>query len=383
MLTNRARCGQKRSVRRAGAPGNTGQRLEADPGAASMIGTLSCEIRTENECTAGASGERNVRRAGTRGRHRPGQASQRVTAADPSPRSPRRRWRWRSSTVRDAWSPPTGRWWPCWAGPPPRHARAAPVPTPTVPPKPGARPRLPTPPTTACTGRAAADLVDLASDARTWHAYREVLRGRRARLRCTRRLKHPDGRSLLGRRSPSARCRRARPGGPALRHGRQRPPRPAGPAAAPADARPGDPAAQPHPVLRTPDGRAGGGARPSRAAPAGSACATWTSTASRPSTTPSATASATGCSPPSPAADGCAAAAGQTRPAHAGRPARRRRVRAARGGLHRHRPARRPGRVACWRRSSALRPGRPPAVGVRVASASSNGTRRRHHRRPP
>ncbi|MGY4962561.1 putative bifunctional diguanylate cyclase/phosphodiesterase [Streptomyces sp. 900105245] len=45
-------------------------------------------------------------------------------------------------------------------------------------------------------GRVAADLVDLASDARTWHAYREVLRGRQARLRCTRRLKHPDGRSL-------------------------------------------------------------------------------------------------------------------------------------------------------------------------------------------
>ncbi|MFD6289153.1 putative bifunctional diguanylate cyclase/phosphodiesterase [Streptomyces sp. NPDC060205] len=45
-------------------------------------------------------------------------------------------------------------------------------------------------------GRIAADLVDLASDARTWHAYREVLRGRQARLRCTRRLKHPDGHSL-------------------------------------------------------------------------------------------------------------------------------------------------------------------------------------------
>ncbi|MFD6548271.1 putative bifunctional diguanylate cyclase/phosphodiesterase [Streptomyces sp. SAS_267] len=43
------------------------------------------------------------------------------------------------------------------------------------------------------TGRAAADLVDLASDARTWHAYREMLGGSRARLRCTRRLKHPDG----------------------------------------------------------------------------------------------------------------------------------------------------------------------------------------------
>ncbi|MEU5091583.1 EAL domain-containing protein [Streptomyces sp. NPDC021356] len=45
-------------------------------------------------------------------------------------------------------------------------------------------------------GQAAADLVDLASDARTWQAYREVLRGRQARLRCTRRLKRPDGRSL-------------------------------------------------------------------------------------------------------------------------------------------------------------------------------------------
>ncbi|MFD4597941.1 putative bifunctional diguanylate cyclase/phosphodiesterase [Streptomyces sp. NPDC058464] len=45
-------------------------------------------------------------------------------------------------------------------------------------------------------GRVAADLVDLASDARTWHAYREVLRGRQAKLRCTRRLKHPDGHSV-------------------------------------------------------------------------------------------------------------------------------------------------------------------------------------------
>ncbi|MFD5078328.1 putative bifunctional diguanylate cyclase/phosphodiesterase [Streptomyces sp. NPDC058371] len=48
----------------------------------------------------------------------------------------------------------------------------------------------------ALAGRVAADLVDLASDARTWHAYREVLRGRQARLRCTRRIKHPDGHSL-------------------------------------------------------------------------------------------------------------------------------------------------------------------------------------------
>ena len=44
--------------------------------------------------------------------------------------------------------------------------------------------------------QAAADLVDLASDGRTWHAYRAVLRGRRSRFRCTRRLKHADGRSL-------------------------------------------------------------------------------------------------------------------------------------------------------------------------------------------
>ncbi|MFJ4584456.1 putative bifunctional diguanylate cyclase/phosphodiesterase [Streptomyces echinatus] len=43
------------------------------------------------------------------------------------------------------------------------------------------------------TGRVAADLVDLASDARSRHAYHEVLRGRQARLRCTRRIKHPEG----------------------------------------------------------------------------------------------------------------------------------------------------------------------------------------------
>ncbi|MFF4034084.1 putative bifunctional diguanylate cyclase/phosphodiesterase [Streptomyces sviceus] len=46
------------------------------------------------------------------------------------------------------------------------------------------------------TGTPAADLVDLASDTRTWHAYREVLRGRQAKLRCKRRLKHPDGHSM-------------------------------------------------------------------------------------------------------------------------------------------------------------------------------------------
>ncbi|MGQ4440406.1 putative bifunctional diguanylate cyclase/phosphodiesterase [Streptomyces violaceoruber] len=48
----------------------------------------------------------------------------------------------------------------------------------------------------ALAGSVAADLVDLASDAGTWHAYREVLRGHRPRLRCTRRLKRADGHSL-------------------------------------------------------------------------------------------------------------------------------------------------------------------------------------------
>ncbi|MET8175845.1 putative bifunctional diguanylate cyclase/phosphodiesterase [Streptomyces clavifer] len=44
--------------------------------------------------------------------------------------------------------------------------------------------------------RPAADLVGLTSDHRTRHAYDEVLLGTRPRLRCTRRLKHSDGRSL-------------------------------------------------------------------------------------------------------------------------------------------------------------------------------------------
>ncbi|MEU9090009.1 EAL domain-containing protein [Streptomyces sp. NPDC048428] len=48
----------------------------------------------------------------------------------------------------------------------------------------------------ALTAQSASDLVDLAADGRTWHAYREVLHGRRSRFRCTRRLKHRDGRSL-------------------------------------------------------------------------------------------------------------------------------------------------------------------------------------------
>ncbi|MCX4969543.1 EAL domain-containing protein [Streptomyces sp. NBC_00654] len=48
----------------------------------------------------------------------------------------------------------------------------------------------------ALAARPASDLVDFASDGRAWHAYREVLHGRRSRFHCTRRLKHPDGHSL-------------------------------------------------------------------------------------------------------------------------------------------------------------------------------------------
>ncbi|MFI0717093.1 putative bifunctional diguanylate cyclase/phosphodiesterase [Streptomyces inhibens] len=42
----------------------------------------------------------------------------------------------------------------------------------------------------------AADLTDLGADPRVWTAYREVLCGRSDRLRCTRRLKHPEGHSV-------------------------------------------------------------------------------------------------------------------------------------------------------------------------------------------
>ncbi|MDK0519641.1 EAL domain-containing protein [Streptomyces sp. ML-6] len=51
-------------------------------------------------------------------------------------------------------------------------------------------------PATALAHQSAADLLDLAADGRTWHAYREVLHGRRSRFRRTHQLKHPDGRSL-------------------------------------------------------------------------------------------------------------------------------------------------------------------------------------------
>ncbi|MFB0619697.1 putative bifunctional diguanylate cyclase/phosphodiesterase [Streptomyces sp. AGS-58] len=46
------------------------------------------------------------------------------------------------------------------------------------------------------TGRPAAGLVGLGSDARSRHAYREVLRDGQGRLRCTRRLKHPEGHAV-------------------------------------------------------------------------------------------------------------------------------------------------------------------------------------------
>ncbi|MEV1020747.1 EAL domain-containing protein [Streptomyces sp. NPDC050264] len=45
-------------------------------------------------------------------------------------------------------------------------------------------------------GLVAAELLDLASDPRTWDAYREVLRGRQARLGRTRRLKHAAGHAV-------------------------------------------------------------------------------------------------------------------------------------------------------------------------------------------
>uniref|UniRef100_A0AAU3H3A7 EAL domain-containing protein n=1 Tax=Streptomyces sp. NBC_01401 TaxID=2903854 RepID=A0AAU3H3A7_9ACTN len=48
----------------------------------------------------------------------------------------------------------------------------------------------------ALAGQPAADLVGIGSDSRTWRAYTEVLDGDRPRLRCTRRLKHADGRPL-------------------------------------------------------------------------------------------------------------------------------------------------------------------------------------------
>ncbi|WSQ71657.1 EAL domain-containing protein [Streptomyces xinghaiensis] len=46
------------------------------------------------------------------------------------------------------------------------------------------------------TAEPAAELLDLSHDARTWAAYRDVLGGHLERMRCTRRLKNPDGRPL-------------------------------------------------------------------------------------------------------------------------------------------------------------------------------------------
>ncbi|WP_327269436.1 EAL domain-containing protein [Streptomyces sp. NBC_01218] len=48
----------------------------------------------------------------------------------------------------------------------------------------------------ALAGQPAAGLVALTPDDHAWRSYREVLRGRRSRFRCTRRLKHRDGRPL-------------------------------------------------------------------------------------------------------------------------------------------------------------------------------------------
>lgn len=71
----------------------------------------------------------------------------------------------------------------------------------------------------ALTTQSAADLLDLAADGRTWHAYREVLHGRRSRFCCTRRLKHPDGRALWAEITvvpmPEPEAGRAAPRGPA------------------------------------------------------------------------------------------------------------------------------------------------------------------------
>ncbi|WP_299528133.1 bifunctional diguanylate cyclase/phosphodiesterase [uncultured Streptomyces sp.] len=46
------------------------------------------------------------------------------------------------------------------------------------------------------TARPAAELVGLGPEDHAWRPYREVLRGRRSRFHCTRRLKHPDGRPV-------------------------------------------------------------------------------------------------------------------------------------------------------------------------------------------
>ncbi|MGW0855464.1 putative bifunctional diguanylate cyclase/phosphodiesterase [Streptomyces sp. NPDC002690] len=50
--------------------------------------------------------------------------------------------------------------------------------------------------TTDLAGLPVAGLVGLTPDDHAWRAWREVLRGRRSRFRCTRRLKHRDGRPL-------------------------------------------------------------------------------------------------------------------------------------------------------------------------------------------
>ena len=188
--------------------------------------TDPASARAGNEAADGiAAGRRRPRRRNGR-RHR------RVRAGRPRHRLPgrlpgRRPSRWPSSTTR-AWSSP-----------------------PTTP-----SPRCSAPTRGADRAVRRRSASTSPSDARTWHAYREVLRGRRSRFRCTRRLKHPDGRSLWAEVTvapvPGRAGQRA-----ALRRRHQRPARAPGAAAPPPDARPGDPAAQPDAVLRTALGRPG------------------------------------------------------------------------------------------------------------------------------
>lgn len=189
----------------------------------SSTGRPPRETHTKNECTAGASGERNVRRAGARGRPRPAgrhRASHRDISsyvrrvASRHIRIPRDTTRhiglFRTApgtavstrTAPDSTVP--ARTFPDAASPSAFQAAFGTAPLAmAVVDREGlvvtaneSLGELLGSDADALTGRIASDLVDLASDTRTWHAYREVLRGRQARLRCTRRLKHPDGHSL-------------------------------------------------------------------------------------------------------------------------------------------------------------------------------------------
>lgn len=114
-------------------------------------------------------------------------------------------------------------------------------------------------PAAALASQSAADLLDLAADGRTWHAYREVLHGRMLTVPPHPPAQAPRRAGTVGRghrradaRAGGRRIRRRRaPPDAALRLGHQRPARVAETTAPPPDARPGDPAAQPDAVLRT------------------------------------------------------------------------------------------------------------------------------------